>query len=124
MPRPGRYWPDTRNNALPRPPHWSQGAVCRQVDPDLFYPEGERGATAFLIEEAKGYCRTCPVMHECLEDALERGEPHGVWGGLDENERRALRRRAAEKRAAEDAARTTVPLPVVEDEADARAPAA
>ena len=26
--------------------------------------------------------------------ALKRGEPHGIWGGLDPYERRALERRA------------------------------
>lgn len=106
MPRPGRYWPDTRHNSLPRPEHWSQHAVCREeVDPDVFYPEGEGAATPLVVEEAKGYCRTCPVSHECLEDALERAEPFGVWGGLDEDERRALLHRS-------------------EDSSDARAPAA
>lgn len=27
---------------------------------------------------------------ECLEAALMRHEPHGIWGGLNENERRGL----------------------------------
>ena len=29
---------------------------------------------------------------ECLADALSRGERHGVWGGLNERERRRLLR--------------------------------
>ena len=34
----------------------------------------------------------CPVRPECLEYALEVRETHGIWGGLNEMERRALLR--------------------------------
>ena len=33
------------------------------------------------IARARGICRECPVMEACLEGALERQEPWGVWGG-------------------------------------------
>ncbi len=33
------------------------------------------------IARAKRICATCPVLAECLEGALERREPWGVWGG-------------------------------------------
>jgi WhiB family redox-sensing transcriptional regulator len=33
------------------------------------------------IAKAKQICALCPVMAECLEGALERREPWGVWGG-------------------------------------------
>ncbi|MCC6226600.1 MAG: WhiB family transcriptional regulator [Microthrixaceae bacterium] len=33
------------------------------------------------IARAKHICATCPVMAECLEGALARREPWGVWGG-------------------------------------------
>ncbi len=33
------------------------------------------------IAAAKGICATCPVMLECLEGAVARHEPWGVWGG-------------------------------------------
>ncbi len=33
------------------------------------------------ILEAKRICQTCPVVAECLEGALSRREPWGVWGG-------------------------------------------
>ena len=35
----------------------------------------------------------------CLAWALESGQDAGVWGGLSEDERRALKRRAARNRA-------------------------
>lgn len=33
------------------------------------------------IARARAICRDCPVMEACLEGALERQEPWGVWGG-------------------------------------------
>ena len=33
------------------------------------------------IAAAKRLCATCPVMVECLEGAIARHEPWGVWGG-------------------------------------------
>ena len=33
------------------------------------------------IARARAICRECPVMEACLEGALERQEPWGVWGG-------------------------------------------
>jgi WhiB family redox-sensing transcriptional regulator len=33
------------------------------------------------IIEAKRICATCPLAVPCLEGALERREPWGVWGG-------------------------------------------
>ena len=52
------------------------------------------------IEEAKAVCRRCDVMDTCLKWALENGQDAGVWGGLSEDERRALKRRTARARRA------------------------
>jgi WhiB family transcriptional regulator, redox-sensing transcriptional regulator len=38
-------------------------------------------------------------MEPCLQWALESGQDSGVWGGLSEDERRALKRRSARVRA-------------------------
>ncbi len=35
-------------------------------------------------------CAQCIVQPECLEFALRVHEPHGIWGGLTEAERRRL----------------------------------
>jgi WhiB family redox-sensing transcriptional regulator len=39
---------------------------------------------------AKAICLQCSVSQECLEYAMGIGEVHGIWGGLNEAERRAL----------------------------------
>jgi WhiB family transcriptional regulator, redox-sensing transcriptional regulator len=33
------------------------------------------------LQLAKAYCQPCPVRRVCLAGAVEREEPHGVWGG-------------------------------------------
>lgn len=49
---------------------------CRQYDPELWF--AERTAE---VERAKSLCRQCPLRQGCLEGAVERREPWGVWGG-------------------------------------------
>jgi WhiB family redox-sensing transcriptional regulator len=38
-------------------------------------------------------CNDCPVKDECLEYALDINETHGIWGGLNELERKNLTNR-------------------------------
>jgi WhiB family transcriptional regulator, redox-sensing transcriptional regulator len=49
---------------------------CRVNDPELFFADSPED-----VEYAKSLCQTCPVRLECLNGALERREPWGVWGG-------------------------------------------
>lgn len=77
---------------------WRHRAICRHVDPELFFPIGTTGPAAVQVEEAKAVCRRCPVVNDCLLWALASGQDAGVWGGLDEDERRALRRRGVRAR--------------------------
>ena len=79
---------------------WRHRSACRDEDPELFFPIGNTGPALMQIEEAKAVCRRCPVMDTCLARALESGQDAGVWGGLSEDERRALKRRNARNRAA------------------------
>jgi len=71
---------------------WQNDAACREVDASLFFhPEGERGAARQArLEAAREVCGRCAVRAECLAWALERPEPYGIWGGLDEDERQEL----------------------------------
>ncbi|MGW4234546.1 WhiB family transcriptional regulator [Streptomyces sp. NPDC004980] len=73
--------------------NWRMHAACRDEDPDLFFPIGSTGPALVQTEDAKAVCATCPVREQCLEWALENGQDSGVWGGLGESERRALKRR-------------------------------
>jgi WhiB family redox-sensing transcriptional regulator len=45
--------------------------------------------------KAKSICAQCVVLPECREFALRIREPHGIWGGLTEAERRGLLAREA-----------------------------
>ncbi|MDN3297566.1 WhiB family transcriptional regulator [Streptomyces ficellus] len=78
---------------------WRLRALCRDEDPDLFFPIGSTGPALLQVEEAKSVCRRCPVREACLEWALESGQEAGVWGGMSEDERRALKRRTARRAA-------------------------
>ncbi len=69
---------------------WAAFAICRDRDPDVFFPltaEGER--------EAIRICQGCPVRLDCLEFALEAKIRFGIWGGVNEKERRTLHRHIA-----------------------------
>jgi WhiB family redox-sensing transcriptional regulator len=75
---------------------WQQKGNCVGVDTNVFFPEsnlrGNKKIAAY--EAAKTYCRSCEVISECLQFALDTEEPHGVYGGLSEEERnRVLLRR-------------------------------
>ena len=78
---------------------WRHQAACRDEDPELFFPIGNTGPALLQIEEAKAVCRRCEVVDLCLQWSLESGQDAGVWGGMSEDERRALKRRAARSRA-------------------------
>ncbi|MEL4357589.1 WhiB family transcriptional regulator [Luteococcus sp. H154] len=54
----------------------SSPAACSDADPNLFFADDMA-----TVEQAKQICATCPVRGLCLNGALERAEPHGVWGG-------------------------------------------
>ena len=72
---------------------WADRAACLTEEPELFFPIGNSGPALVQIEEAKAVCNRCPVIDACLRFALENGMTAGVWGGLTEDERRALKRR-------------------------------
>jgi WhiB family redox-sensing transcriptional regulator len=69
---------------------WRHKAVCRDEDPELFFPVGNSGPALAQIADAKLVCNRCSVVTECLTWALESGQDAGVWGGMSEDERRAL----------------------------------
>ena len=80
-------------------PTWRGRAECRRDNAVHFFAPAhfERKDEKDLREgQARALCRACPVQKACLEYSLTVQEPHGIWGGLNELERRReLRRRAA-----------------------------
>ena len=77
---------------------WQFEARCRGSDANLFFSpthletKEERQHREAL---AKTICADCKVRRACLAFALETRETHGIWGGLNELERRhALARKA------------------------------
>ena len=71
---------------------WVHHARCKDEDPELFFPIGNTGPAATQVAAAKSVCMRCDVRAQCLEWAMATGQDSGVWGGLSEEERRALRR--------------------------------
>ena len=75
------------------PMDWQQQAACRALDTEIFFPpvvpehKQQREARE---SRAKAICATCPVQEACLDWALRTEEPHGVWGGYSESERKQL----------------------------------
>ena len=58
---------------------WRAEALCRDGSAslvELFFSEQLDD-----IARAKAFCRGCEVRAECLDAALDRREPWGVWGG-------------------------------------------
>ncbi len=70
---------------------WQMRAACRGPQSVMFFPptmaetKDERSERE---SRAKAICARCAVIDDCLEYALRIREPHGIWGGLNEQERR------------------------------------
>lgn len=78
--------------------NWRSYAACREEDPELFFPLGNSGPALAQTDEAKAVCRRCPAMDWCLQWALETKQESGVWGGLSEDDRFAIRGRTRSRR--------------------------
>ena len=62
-------------------------AACSNQDPDALFVRGK------AQHDAKAVCKGCPVLAQCLAEALDNRTEFGVWGGMTERERRALLRK-------------------------------
>ena len=72
---------------------WQAKAACRGPQAAVFFPPTHperKDERAEREERAKEICATCPVRKPCLDYALSHAITHGIWGGLNEVERRAL----------------------------------
>ena len=77
---------------------------CHTADPETFFSEDE-----MQVVEAKSLCGGCPVRAQCLDGALSRQEPAGVWGGelFEEGRIIAKKRKAGRPTMKEIAARNS-----------------
>ena len=62
---------------------WAGLGACVSGDPDDLFVKGA------AQQQAKVVCQRCPVIAECLADALDHRTEFGVWGGMTERERPA-----------------------------------
>jgi WhiB family redox-sensing transcriptional regulator len=73
---------DTEDTSL-----WRCRAACSNRDPNMWHPQiGE----AAVEHAAKEVCHGCDVKQPCLRYALEHHEEHGVWGEMNQTERKRL----------------------------------
>lgn len=82
---------------LRQKPDWYDNPERACADPgdvQFFAPdiEDHQQKRKFDTAPAKRLCRSCPFIQECLSWALVTNQQYGVWGGMDERQRRAIRR--------------------------------
>jgi WhiB family redox-sensing transcriptional regulator len=72
---------------------WQTKAACRGPQAVVFFPPNHFERKDEKIEResrAKAICRGCSVQEPCLDYAVRIKEQHGIWGGLNELERKQL----------------------------------
>lgn len=70
---------------------WQSEAQCRGSDANLFFSPTHlesKEERQHREGRAKSICADCAVRPQCLDFALATRESHGIWGGLNELERR------------------------------------
>jgi len=70
---------------------WHQRAACKGPHAAVFFPPSQaerRDEREARERRAKEICSMCPVRRDCLDYAMSIREPHGIWGGLNELERK------------------------------------
>ena len=77
-----------------REPREYEAPLCAEVGGDLFFAEKENEGKLIRlnIAAAKSICRRCQHTRECAEWAI-RKERYGIWGGLTDSDRAAIRRK-------------------------------
>jgi WhiB family redox-sensing transcriptional regulator len=67
-----------------------EAAACKSVGTEAYYVDDR--ANAMAVRALKTVCSSCEIIGKCLEVALANNEMYGVWGGMSESERKALKR--------------------------------
>ena len=85
-----------------RRPDEFESPSCATVGGDYWFPELELGGiTQAEARVAKSICHSCPHKVECAEWGIYN-EAHGIWGGLTNRDRQAVRRQRGIKIYQED----------------------
>ncbi|MEO7556344.1 MAG: WhiB family transcriptional regulator [Acidimicrobiales bacterium] len=72
---------------------WQIKAACRGPQAAVFFPPSHFERKDEKVEReqrAKAICASCSARRPCLDFAVSIREPHGIWGGLNEVERKQL----------------------------------
>lgn len=74
---------------------WRDRGLCSKPGENAedWFPVGSSAEAIAAANHAKAVCWRCPVMDACGQWAIESRESAGIWGGLDERERRKILRR-------------------------------
>lgn len=69
--------------------HWMAKAICRDEDPETWYPVGHTGPAIAKTAKAVAICGRCPVRLACLLDAVRfpAMDQHGIAAGLTAEQR-------------------------------------
>lgn len=77
---------------------WITQARCREVDPEIFMPEGPPITIVFQQRQALKVCARCEVMEDCRAYAIRLAREqriHGIWGGMTAGEINKMSNRRA-----------------------------
>lgn len=86
----------------PPRPEWQRDAACRATGTEvqvrmrvevMVGSQRSNGIYGTTPAVAKRFCQRCPVVAECLDEAMANPALLGVWGGLTERERNDRRNR-------------------------------
>ena len=82
--------PEPKRPQLEPDGDWRRLAACRDVDPELFFPDSDGRESIRANARARRVCQDCPVMLRCRQWALDNRITYGMWGGLSKHQRREL----------------------------------
>lgn len=67
-------------------PGWRNQAACRGHNTSLWFPLPRRSKPVDW-ETPRVVCARCPVIEDCLIEAVVERIPEGMWGGLTPRQR-------------------------------------
>lgn len=69
--------------------YWEESAACTDSDPALFFVAEKEQVRAKRIRtaKAKAICASCPVVLNCLQQAVKTDDMHAIMGGTTPEER-------------------------------------